>query len=192
MDASEAEGREASRGAEQTPSVSLSAPAAIVEGLPDAVVVAGRDGRIVFLNALAEELFGYPRDELLGEPVALLWADRFRERYTRNMRLYFETEHPMSFSAEVWGRRRDGSEFLGEMSWGIVRTGEGPLLLAVGRDVSDRRAAETRLRALVTMAEHALAATDAAELTDQAMALLRATLPIASAEVLARDGDSTS
>ena len=81
----------------------LLAPAAILEGLPDAVVAAARDGRIVFVNALAEELFGYPREELLGRPVQTLWPERVRERYTRNMQLYFATEHPLRFSTEVWG-----------------------------------------------------------------------------------------
>ena len=91
----------------------LLAPAAILEGLPDAVVAAARDGRIVFLNALAEELFGYPRNELIGQPVQMLWPQRVRRRYTRNMQLYFATEHPLRFSSTVWGLRRDGSEFAG-------------------------------------------------------------------------------
>ena len=70
----------------------LVAPAAILERLPDAVVAADRAGRIVFVNALAEELFGYPRNELLGQPVQTLWPARVRERYVRNMALYFATE----------------------------------------------------------------------------------------------------
>src|SRR5215813_5254570 len=95
----------------------LVAPAAILsilERLPDAVVAADRTGRIVFVNALAEELFGYPRDELLGQPVETLWPARVRERYVRNMHLYFATEHPLRFSIAAWGLRRDGSEFIGE------------------------------------------------------------------------------
>src|ERR1700752_1827502 len=123
----------------------LLAPAAILEGLPDAVVASASDGRIVYVNALAEELFGYQRDELIGQPVEILWPARIRDRYTRNMQLYFATEHPLRFSTEAWGVRRDGSEFVGEMSWGIVETAAGKLLLAIGRDVSERRAAETRL-----------------------------------------------
>ena len=59
----------------------LVAPAAVLEGLPDAVVAAARDGRIVFVNALAEELFGYTKKELLGKPVETLWPERVRERY---------------------------------------------------------------------------------------------------------------
>ena len=55
-------------------------PAAILESLPDAVVAANRDGRIVFVNALAEELFGYPSHELIGQPVQTIWPVRVRER----------------------------------------------------------------------------------------------------------------
>jgi diguanylate cyclase (GGDEF)-like protein/PAS domain S-box-containing protein len=166
----------------------LLAPAAILEGLPDAVVASARDGRIVFVNALAEQLFGYPRQELVGQPVQTLWPQRMRERYTHNMLLYFATEHPLRFSAEAWGLRRDGSEFVGEMSWGIVETAAGPLLLAIGRDISERRAAEARLRAVAAMGERALAGADPADLAAEAIELLRTTLPVAGAEVRVAGG----
>jgi diguanylate cyclase (GGDEF)-like protein/PAS domain S-box-containing protein len=162
----------------------------ILEALPDAVVAASKDGRIVFVNDLAENLFGYTADELIGEPVATLWPERVREQYTRNMRLYFATAHPMRFSTEAWGRRRDGSEFVGEMSWGIVQTNAGPLLLAVGRDISERRVVENRLRALRAMGERALAGVDPGDLADQAVALLHSTLPAAGAEVRLAGGSS--
>ena len=76
---------------------------AILEGLPDAVVAAARDGRIVFVNEHAKHLFGYAGDELIGEPVATLWPERVREQYSRNMRLYFATAHPLRFSNDAWG-----------------------------------------------------------------------------------------
>jgi diguanylate cyclase (GGDEF)-like protein/PAS domain S-box-containing protein len=163
-------------------------PAAILESLPDAVVAADQGGRIVFVNALAEELFGYPRDELIGQPVQTIWPARVRERYTRNMELYFATEHPLRFSTAAWGLRRDGSEFIGEMSWGILETTRGPLLLAVGRDISERRAAEARLRAVAAIGERALAGADPADLAGQAIALLRTLLPITGAELQMSDG----
>jgi diguanylate cyclase (GGDEF)-like protein/PAS domain S-box-containing protein len=156
---------------------------AILEGLPDAVVAADRDGKIVFVNELAEQLFGYPRDALIGRPVQTLWPARVRERYTRNMELYFETEHPLRFSSEAWGLRRDDSEFPGEMSWGIVETTAGPILLAVGRDISERRAADERLRAVAAMGERALAGADPADLAMEAVDVMRRTLPIGGAEV---------
>src|SRR5215218_8014448 len=118
----------------------------LLEGLPDAIVGARRDGSIVFVNALAEELFGYPEAELLGKPISMLWPERVRERYERNTALYFQLEHPLRFSARAYGLRRDGSEFVGEMSWGIVQDEEGPMLLAVGRDITERLETERRLR----------------------------------------------
>jgi diguanylate cyclase (GGDEF)-like protein/PAS domain S-box-containing protein len=168
----------------------LVAPAAILERLPDAVVAADRTGRVVFVNALAEELFGYSRGELLGQPVQTIWPTRVRERYVRNMELYFATEHPLRFSTAAWGLRRDGSEFIGEMSWGILETSGGPILLAVGRDVSERRAAEARLRAVAAIGERALAGADPADLAGQAIALLRTLLPIAGAELRMADGSA--
>jgi diguanylate cyclase (GGDEF)-like protein/PAS domain S-box-containing protein len=166
----------------------LLAPAAILEGLPDAVVASARDGRIVFVNALAEELFSYTRSELLGQPVQMLWPESVRDRYTRNMKLYFELEHPLRFSTAVFGQRRDGSEFVGEMSWGIVDTNSGSLLLAVGRDVSERHAAEVRLRAVAAVGERALAGADPADLASEAIELIRAALSVAGAEVRMMEG----
>jgi diguanylate cyclase (GGDEF)-like protein/PAS domain S-box-containing protein len=156
---------------------------AILEGLPDAVVAAARDGRIVFVNDRAEQLFGYEHDELIGQPVAALWPDRVRQQYTRNMHLYFSTAHPLRFSNEAWGLRRDGSEFVGEMSWGIVETGAGALLLAVGRDISERRRAENRAHALREMGERALAGATPQELADEAVGLLCSALPARGAAV---------
>lgn len=188
MDAPEDAGQAARRsGAEEIDEL-LIAPAAILEGLPDAVVATARDGRIVFVNAHAEELFGYSRAELVGLPAQTLWPERLRDRYTRNIQLYFATEHPLRFSTEAWGLRRDGSEFVGEMSWGIVETTAGPLLLAIGRDISERRAAEARLRVVAAMGERALAGADAADLATEAVELIQTTLPVAGAEVRLADG----
>jgi diguanylate cyclase (GGDEF)-like protein/PAS domain S-box-containing protein len=174
---------QAGRGGNEAPNDLVMSAAAILEGLPDSVVVADRDGKIVFVNELAEQLFGYTRQKLLGKPVQTLWPARLRERYTRNMELYFATEHPLRFSSEAWGVRRDGSEFVGEMSWGIVETTAGPLLLAVGRDISERRTTEERLRAVAAMGERALAGADPADLATDAIEVMGRTLPITGAEV---------
>lgn len=183
MDTEDSEGRIETGGAEHGLRELLLAVTAILEGLPDSVVVATADGRIMFVNARAEELFGYPRAELLGRPVQTLWPERLRVRYTSNMQRYFSAAHPMRFSTEAWGRRRDGSEFVGEMSWGIVGTPAGPLLLAVGRDISAQRGREQRLRAVAAMGDRALAGAGAAELAADAAELLRTALPLTGAEV---------
>ena len=116
----------------------------LLEGLPDAAVGAGRDGLIVFVNALAEAQFGYRREELIGRPIETLWPPNVRARYRRNLELYWELEHPLRFSDRAYGRRKDGSDFIGEMSWGIVETDKGPLLLAIGRDSVSNRAETSR------------------------------------------------
>src|SRR5215208_2070558 len=156
---------------------------AVLEGLPDATVGADRNGRIVFVNALAEAQFGYARDELIGKPIDMLWAERVRERYRGNLELYFELEHPLRFSERAYGRRKDGSEFVGELSWGIVETDEGPLLLAIGRDISARLEAEERLRrqseqqaAVAALGERALRGVAPAELSADAAERVRTTL----------------
>jgi diguanylate cyclase (GGDEF)-like protein/PAS domain S-box-containing protein len=156
---------------------------AVLEGLPDATVAAGRDGRIVFANSLAETLFGYEHDELIGKPVEILWPHRVRKRYTRNMQLYFATEHPLRFTIRADGLRRDGTEFVGEMSWGIVETEAGPLLLAIGRDMTAQREAMARLQrqssqqaAVAALGERALAGADVADLALEAVERMRETL----------------
>jgi diguanylate cyclase (GGDEF)-like protein/PAS domain S-box-containing protein len=164
------------------------APATILESLPDAVVASAADGRIVFVNGLAEELFGHDREDLLGRPVEELWPERLRERYTEVMERAFVIGHPLRFTSEARGLRRDGSEFMGEMSWGVVEGTGGPLLLAIGRDISERHASEKRWRGLATISQRALAGADPAVLATDALELMRANLPICGAEVRLASG----
>ena len=164
---------------------------AVLEGLPDATVAATRDGRIVFVNGLAERQFGYDRTELVGQGIETLWPERVRDRYLRNLELYFELEHPLRFTERAYGRRKDGSEFIGEMSWGIVATEEGPLLLAIGRNISDRLETESRLRrqseqwaAVAALGERALRGLAPSELSKEAAERVRTVLGVERVEVL--------
>jgi diguanylate cyclase (GGDEF)-like protein/PAS domain S-box-containing protein len=163
---------------------------AVLEGLPDATVAAGRDGRIVFVNQHAETLFGYEHGELIGRPVQTLWPEKVRERYTRNMQLYFATEHPLRFTIRADGVRRDGTEFVGEMSWGIVETEAGPLLLAIGRDMTAHREAMARLRrqsqqaaAVAALGGRALSGADVGDLAVEAVERMRETLSVDLVEI---------
>src|SRR4051812_43281004 len=167
---------------------------AVLEGLPDATVATGRDGRIVFVNAHAETLFGYEHDELLGKPVQVLWPERVRERYTRNMELYFATDHPLRFTIRADGLRKDGSRFVGEMSWGIVETEAGPGLLAIGRGMTPHREAMARLErqsrqvaAVAALGERALSGADVADLAGEAVERMRETLPALQRVAVVRD-----
>ena len=163
---------------------------AVLEGLPDATVATGRDERIVFVNAHAETLFGYEHGELLGQPVQTLWPEAVRDRYTRNMQLYFATEHPLRFTIRADGLRRDGTEFVGEMSWGIVETEAGPLLLAIGRDMTVYREAMARLQrqsaqaaAVAGLGERALSGADVGDLAVEAVERMRETLSLDLVEI---------
>ena len=143
---------------------------AVLEGLPDATVAAGRDGRIVFANAHAEALFGYEHDELLGQPVQIAVAGARCASATRAT--WSCTSRPStrcgSRSAPT-ACAATAREFVGEMSWGIVETEAGPLLLAIGRDMTAHREAMARLQrqsrqvaAVAALGERALAGADVA------------------------------
>jgi|SRR5579875_750923 len=164
------------------------APSAILDRLPDAVVVTSADGRIVFVNRLAERLFGYPREELLGQPVQLLWPERFRAAYSQNLARFLSDESGSGFTGEAWGLRRDGTEFVGEMSWGVLQGSGGPLLVAVGRDVSKRRSHAQRLEAIANLSQRALAGADPAVLATDALELIRSALPVSGAEIRLGNG----
>ncbi len=159
---------------------------AVLAGLPDAVVGATRDERIVFANPLAGELFGWTPEELLGQPIQILWPERVRDRYSQNLRLYFATDHPLRFTDVAYGVRRDGTEFVGEMSWGVVPTSIGPVLFAIGRDVSAQRRRSRQSAAVAALGAYALRGADLGELCAQAVSALRDTLRLERVEIRRR------
>src|SRR5437588_11045370 len=103
----------------------MDASASLVEGLsllvdaaPDAMVVVEKSGTVVLVNRHAERMFDYRRDELVGQPVELLVPERYGEHHARHRERYCENPHarPMGAGLELYGRRRDGSECLVEIS----------------------------------------------------------------------------
>jgi PAS domain S-box-containing protein len=120
----------------------------VLESIPDAVVIADAQGAMVLVNRLTEEIFGYSREELLGWPVELIIPERFRAAHVGQRSGYFAEPHvrPMGVGLELYGRRKDGSEFPVEISLSPLRTSEGLLATATIRDISLRRQAELHLR----------------------------------------------
>jgi PAS domain S-box-containing protein len=112
--------------------------AALLEAAPDAMVIVDPDGRIVRVNAEAEKLFGYARDELLDRPVDLLLFARL-----------------IGGSQRQTGMRRDGSEFPAEIRHAPISTGDGMLVMSTIRDVTERDRAEQALRSAKDAAEAA-------------------------------------
>src|SRR5438876_10430516 len=85
----------------------------LFEFSPDAILVADHQGRIVRINARVESLFGYPRDELISQPVEVLMPDRFHRVHTFHRQHYNEAMRmrPMGVGLELVGKRKDGTEF---------------------------------------------------------------------------------
>jgi PAS domain S-box-containing protein len=122
----------------------------LLEAAPDAIVEVSADGRIVLVNRIAEEMFGYHRDELLGQSVDLLVPDAIRHEHYRHRDSYLEhpRTRPMGSGLELHARRRDGTLFPVEISLSPIQTEGGMHVTAVIRDVTERKGAEKEVRRL--------------------------------------------
>jgi PAS domain S-box-containing protein len=122
--------------------------AAIVESAPDAMVIVGPDGRIALVNRQTEKLFGYASAELLGHPVEILVPDRFRDRHPKHRDGFFgdPKARPMGAGLDLYGVRKDGSEFPVEISLSPLEIQDGTLVSAAIRDVTERKQAEATVR----------------------------------------------
>jgi two-component system cell cycle sensor histidine kinase/response regulator CckA len=124
----------------------------LLEAAPDAIVGVDPDGAIVLVNAQAERLFGYGRDELIGQRVEMLVPVGAHDVHPGHRRGYFADPKARSMGAgmELAGRRKDGSEFPAEISLSAIDTEDGLLVSAAVRDVTERvdaRAERDRLTA---------------------------------------------
>ncbi|MHB1582658.1 MAG: PAS domain-containing sensor histidine kinase [Acidimicrobiales bacterium] len=111
--------------------------------MPDAAVVVDADGSIVSANAAAQTLFGHPPESLVGRPIEVLVPERFRHRH-RQDRAGYERDpqaRPMGIGLELFGRRRDGTEFPVDISLAPIGSSERPLVVAAVRDATERKAA---------------------------------------------------
>lgn len=133
-----------------------------LDAAPDAMVTVGPNGTIQLVNRQAERLFGYERAELVGKPIELLVPARYRAQHPGDRLGYFADPkpRPMGGDMELFGLRKDGSEFPAEISLAPVETAQGRLVTAAIRDASERRRAESKFRALLEAAPDAVVIVD--------------------------------
>ncbi len=117
----------------------------LLESAPDAIVIVDELGKIDVVNAMAETLFGYRREDLLGRPFEVLVPERSCERRCAG---FFGQAGASATSAglELRARRRDGTEFPVDLSFGPLKTADGTFVTAVIRDATERVRGETTAR----------------------------------------------
>ncbi len=120
----------------------------LLEALPDATIAVDRAGTIVQVNSQTEELFGYERAELIGQKVEILVPENYRHEHHHHRENFAETPKTrrMGANIDLYGRRRDGSEFPVEISLSPVSTEKGMFVLSAIRDVGARKRMEEELR----------------------------------------------
>jgi PAS domain S-box-containing protein len=120
----------------------------LLEALPDAIVAVDHSGTIVQVNSQTQELFGYGRDELMGQKIEMLVPDRYHRQHQHHRQSFANVPKTRRMGAELdlYGRRRTGSEFPVEISLSPVSTEKGTFVLSAIRDISDRKRIAEELR----------------------------------------------
>ncbi|MFQ6332241.1 sensor histidine kinase [Methylophilus sp. 3sh_L] len=122
----------------------------VVEAAPNAMVMVNKDGLIEMVNTQTERIFGYPRAELLGQTIDILLPERFRHQHPHHRSTFFSDLSPraMGSGRDLYGRRKDGSEFPVEVGLNPIETDDGVKVLSAITDIS------ARVKASEKLAEH--------------------------------------
>ena len=120
---------------------------ALLEAAPDAMVIVNDHGHIALVNEQAETLFGYRREELIGKSISELIPKRYRAQHRHHQKGYLRDAiaRPMGGDLELYGLRKDGSEFPVEISLSPLATDEGTIVSSTIRDITARKRALTEL-----------------------------------------------
>ncbi|PKL90323.1 MAG: hypothetical protein CVV23_00265 [Ignavibacteriae bacterium HGW-Ignavibacteriae-2] len=121
---------------------------ALLESLSEAVIIINDSGNVVLINNRMEELFGYNADEVIGKPLDVFLPASFQKRHEEHILNYFEKPHkrPMGKGLELYGRRKDGTEFPVDVSLSAFHSETHKLAIAFVMDITARIQAQDELR----------------------------------------------
>ncbi|MBE0612686.1 MAG: PAS domain S-box protein [Burkholderiales bacterium] len=130
----------------------------LLESMPDAIVIVHPSGSIMISNSQAEKLFGYDSGGLRGLPIEMLLPERYRSAHLGHRSGYFAgpRTRTMGIGLELYGLRRDGTEFPVEISLSPLKTDEGTVVMSAIRDIAERKKAERKFRGLLESAPDAI------------------------------------
>ena len=133
---------------DQRPVAETLLSSSILEAIPDAVAAVNQQGVIIQVNSQTEGLFGYTREELIGQRIEMLVPERHRPNHDQHREQFHRQPkiRRMGSGLDLYGMRRDGSEFPVEISLSPVATGNGLIVLSAIRDITDRKRIEQELR----------------------------------------------
>lgn len=120
----------------------------LLESASDAIIVIDAAGKMILVNAKAEEYFGYSRDEMLRQPVDMLVATKLREKHRSEVEEYVDHGVPRDLPRIVNGLRKDGTEFPCEITLNPFRTGDELVVSAFVRDLTERTKYQEQLEYL--------------------------------------------
>ena len=117
---------------------------ALLDSSTQSVVAVNADEKIVFVNGHTEKMFGYSREELLGQSLQILIPEDARERHAQHHKVYFANmqSRPMGIGMDLEGRRKDGTHFPVEIGLSVIETATGKLAVAFVSDITQRRRLE--------------------------------------------------
>lgn len=134
----------------------------VVEAAPSAMMMVNGDGRITLVNKQAEKLFGYDREELLGQPIEMLVPERYRSSHPDDRRSFSKQPMARAMGAgrDLYGLCKDGSEVPIEIGLNPIETSEGAFVLTSIIDITHRKRAEERFRRLIEHAPNGMVMVD--------------------------------
>lgn len=122
----------------------------LLNSMPDGIVIVDAEGKIAAVNSQTEVLFGYSRQELIGQAVEVLIPSRFSRAHLKHRASFFAEPRvrPMGRDLELYGRRKSQTEFSAEISLSPLRTARGLYVTCAIRDVTERKRSEERVKEL--------------------------------------------